>query len=71
LGDISAPTMVIAGADDRATPPAHAALIAIRAGGSARLRVIRGAAHLANVAAPGEVAALLLGHLAGSRQHLG
>lgn len=65
LSDITAPTMVIAGADDSATPPAHSALIAIRAGGSARLRVIRGAAHLANVAAPGEVAALLLGHLTG------
>jgi 3-oxoadipate enol-lactonase len=65
LSDITATTMVIAGADDPAMPPAHAALIAIRAGGSARLRVIRGAAHLANVAAPGEVAALLLGHLTG------
>jgi 3-oxoadipate enol-lactonase len=71
LADIIAPTIVIAGTDDSATPPAHGALIAIRAGGNARLRVIRGAAHLANVAAPGEVAALLLGHLAGSCQHLG
>ncbi|MGN6793326.1 MAG: 3-oxoadipate enol-lactonase [Streptosporangiaceae bacterium] len=65
LGDIAAPAMVIAGADDPATPPGHGALIATRAGGGARLRVIRGAAHLANVAAPGEVAALLGGHLMG------
>ena len=65
LSDIAAPTMVIAGTDDPATPPGHGALIAMRAGGGARLRVIRGAAHLANVAAPGEVTALLLGHLIG------
>ena len=63
LGDISAPTIVIAGTDDPATPPPHGALIAMHTGGSARLRVIRGASHLANVAAPGEVAALLLSHL--------
>jgi 3-oxoadipate enol-lactonase len=70
LGDISAPTIVIAGADDPATPPAHGALIAMRTGRSARLRVIRGAAHLANVAAPGEVAALLLSHLTADASHL-
>ncbi|MGN6677814.1 MAG: 3-oxoadipate enol-lactonase [Streptosporangiaceae bacterium] len=63
LSDISAPTIVIAGTDDPATPPPHGALIAMRTGGGARLRVIRGASHLANVAAPGEVAALLLSHL--------
>jgi len=61
LSAISAPTIVIAGADDPATPPAHGALIAMRTSG--KIRVIRGAAHLANVAAPGEVAAILLGHL--------
>jgi 3-oxoadipate enol-lactonase len=63
LAGICAPTMVIAGAADPATPPAHGAVIARNAGGSARLRVIRGASHLANVAAPGEVTAILLGHL--------
>ena len=63
LASITAPALVIAGAEDQATPPAHAALIAMRAGGGASLRVIRGASHLANVAAPGEVTALLLGHL--------
>jgi 3-oxoadipate enol-lactonase len=66
LGDITAPTLVIAGADDPATPPAHGALIAMRAGGGARLRVVRGAAHLANVGAPGEVTALVLAHLLAS-----
>jgi 3-oxoadipate enol-lactonase len=67
LPDISAPTLVIAGTEDPATPPGHGALIAMRAGGSARLRVIRGAAHLANVAAPGEVTVRMLGHLTGIR----
>ena len=69
LGDMCAPTMVIAGADDPATPPEHGALIAKDAGGGARLRVIRGAAHLANVAAPGEVTAILLGHLTADAGH--
>jgi 3-oxoadipate enol-lactonase len=69
LGNMRAATIVIAGADDPATPPAHGALIAKDAGGSARLRVIRGAAHLANVAAPGEVTAILLGHLTADASH--
>jgi 3-oxoadipate enol-lactonase len=59
LGSITAPTLVIAGADDPATPPWHGGVIASGIAGS-RLRVVRGAAHLANVAAPGEVTALLL-----------
>ncbi len=63
LASITAPALVIAGTEDAATPPAHGALIATHAGGGARLRVIRGASHLANVAAPGETTALLLGHL--------
>jgi 3-oxoadipate enol-lactonase len=62
LGEISAPTLVIAGADDPATPPWHGAVIASGIAGS-RLRVIRGGAHLANVSAAGEVSALLLPHL--------
>jgi 3-oxoadipate enol-lactonase len=62
LGQISAPTLVIAGAEDPATPPWHGAAIAsgVR---SARLRVIRGGAHLVNVSQPGEVTAALLAHL--------
>jgi 3-oxoadipate enol-lactonase len=64
LGSITAPTLVIAGSEDPATPPAHGALIARHIPG-ARLLVIRGAAHLANVQAPGPVTAALLGHLPG------
>ena len=62
LGSITAPTVVISGADDPATPPGHGARIASGIGG-AGLLVVRGAAHLANVSAPGEVTAALLSHL--------
>ncbi|HEU5416635.1 MAG TPA: 3-oxoadipate enol-lactonase [Streptosporangiaceae bacterium] len=62
LARIAAPTLVIAGAEDPATPPWHGAVIAAAIPG-ARLRVIRGAAHLANVSAAAEVSALLLAHL--------
>jgi 3-oxoadipate enol-lactonase len=59
LGLITAPTLVIAGAQDPATPPWHGAQIASLIAGS-RLRVIRGGAHLSNVSAAAEVTALLL-----------
>lgn len=62
LASIAAPALVIAGAEDPATPPWHGAAIASAIPG-ARLRVIRGAAHLANVSAAAEVTALLLAHL--------
>ncbi|MGO9164495.1 MAG: 3-oxoadipate enol-lactonase [Streptosporangiaceae bacterium] len=62
LRSVTAPTLVIAAAEDPATPPWHGAAIASGIGGSA-LRVIRGAAHLANVSAPGPVTAALLAHL--------
>ena len=62
LGSVIAPTLVLAGAEDPAAPPWHGAVIAAGIRGSA-LRVIRGAAHLANVSAPGEVTAALLAHL--------
>jgi 3-oxoadipate enol-lactonase len=62
LGSISAPTLVIAASEDPATPPAHGALIARNVTG-ARFTVIRGAAHLANLQAPGPVTAALLAHL--------
>jgi 3-oxoadipate enol-lactonase len=65
LGRISAPALVIAGAEDPATPPWHGAQIASAVRGS-RLRVIRGGSHLANVSQPGEVTAILLAHLTGS-----
>ena len=62
LRSISAPTLVIAAAQDPATPPWHGAVIASGIP-AARLAVIRGAAHLANVSAAGQVTALLLEHL--------
>jgi 3-oxoadipate enol-lactonase len=63
LGKITAPALVVSGTDDIRTPPSHGAVIAAGIPG-ARLRVVRGAAHLANVSHAGEVTALLLGHLA-------
>jgi 3-oxoadipate enol-lactonase len=62
LGRISAPALVIAGAEDPATPPWHGARIASAVGRS-HLRVIRGGSHLANISQPGEVTAALLAHL--------
>ena len=64
LAQISAPTLVIAGADDPATPPWQAGVMASRIP-RARLKVIRGAAHLANVSNAGEVSAALVQHLRG------
>lgn len=63
LPSVTARTLVLAGAEDPATPPWHSAVIATAIPG-ARLRVIRGAAHLANVSAAAEVTAALLDHLA-------
>ncbi|HLX48855.1 MAG TPA: 3-oxoadipate enol-lactonase [Streptosporangiaceae bacterium] len=62
LGSITAPTLVVAGSEDPSTPPWHGALIARRVPG-AKLVVVRGAAHLANIQAPGPVTAALLAHL--------
>src|SRR5215469_14546731 len=45
LSSVTAPTLVIAGAEDPAAPPWHGGVIASAIPG-ARLRVIRGAAHL-------------------------
>jgi 3-oxoadipate enol-lactonase len=70
LDAVLAPTLVIAGSEDPATPPGHGALIARLIPG-ARLQVVRGAAHLASVQAPGPVTAALLAHLtAGDNQDL-
>jgi 3-oxoadipate enol-lactonase len=65
LARIAAPTLVIAGSEDPSAPPPHAALLATRIP-AARLTVVRGAAHLANVQAPGPVTAALLAHLTDS-----
>jgi 3-oxoadipate enol-lactonase len=62
LPSITAPTLVIAGADDPATPPEHGRLIADSIPGS-RFDVIDGAAHLANVEEPARVTELLVEHL--------
>ena len=62
LGAITAPTLLIAGADDPSTPPAH--LERIRAGvPGARLAVLEHAAHLLNVEHPDVVTGAILAHL--------
>jgi 3-oxoadipate enol-lactonase len=61
LRAIKAPTLVIAGAQDPATPPEHGAAIAERIPG-ARLHVLPHAAHLAAVSSPHQVTGELLGH---------
>jgi 3-oxoadipate enol-lactonase/4-carboxymuconolactone decarboxylase len=68
LGRIAAPTLVIGGAQDPATPPEHQRVIAAGIPG-ARLELLDPAAHLVTVALPGAVAALLLDHL-GARDTL-
>jgi 3-oxoadipate enol-lactonase len=63
IAAITAPTLVIAAAEDPATPPWQGAQIA-RAVRGARLTVVRGSAHLANYQTPGPVTAALQSHLA-------
>jgi 3-oxoadipate enol-lactonase len=62
LRTISAPTLVIAGADDPAAPPDQAELLrdSITDGG---LEVIPDAAHLANIEQPEAVTQAILNHL--------
>ncbi|HEY0807199.1 MAG TPA: alpha/beta fold hydrolase, partial [Pseudonocardiaceae bacterium] len=62
LGRITAPTLVVAGHDDPATPPEHGRRIADAIPG-ARFVELADAAHLANVQRPTEVTALLTEHL--------
>src|SRR5215217_2726591 len=62
LGEIRAPTLVIAGADDPAIPLDHAELIRDSIP-DARLLVIPRAAHLANVEQPETVTRAILDHL--------
>ena len=61
LGRISAPTLVISGAEDQALPPAHQQAIADGIGGAELLTVSPGA-HLANLEQPLQVSGALLGH---------
>ncbi|MEV0595582.1 bifunctional 3-oxoadipate enol-lactonase/4-carboxymuconolactone decarboxylase PcaDC [Nonomuraea cavernae] len=65
LGAITAPTLVIAGADDPATSVGQAVVLATGIPG-ALLKVIPGAAHLASVERAGDVTAAIGDHLAGS-----
>ena len=62
LGEIQAPTLVIAGADDLAAPVDQAELISESVSG-ARLVVIPHAAHLANIEQPEAVTGAVLKHL--------
>ncbi|MFI7635857.1 4-carboxymuconolactone decarboxylase [Nonomuraea sp. NPDC049400] len=62
LARITAPTLVLAGRDDPATPPAHARQLADGIPGAALVEVSK-AAHLANVDRPGQVTSALLAHL--------
>jgi 3-oxoadipate enol-lactonase / 4-carboxymuconolactone decarboxylase len=62
LADIKTPTLVIAGAQDQATPPDHARRIAATIP-DARLEIVDGAAHLGNLERPDEFTALILNHL--------
>lgn len=62
ISAIAAPTLVVAGGDDPATPIAHAELLAQRIPG-ARLVVLEHAAHLANVERPEAFTAAVLEHL--------
>jgi 3-oxoadipate enol-lactonase len=64
LGRITAPTLVIAGLEDESTPPAHGQRIASLIPG-ARLALVAGAAHLANVSRPELVGDLLNDFLSG------
>lgn len=69
LEAVAAPTLVIAGADDPATPPSDAAFLA-ESIPDATLAVLPGAAHLANVEQPELFTKALFAHLvpAGTRE---
>ncbi len=69
LGAIRASTLVIAGADDPATPPSHAERIAEGIAGS-RLVVIEDAAHLVNVEQADAVDRLVIDHLSGEPEEV-
>ena len=62
LARITAPTLVVSGADDRAVPPEHQRAIADGIAG-AELLTVAPAAHLANLERTLEVTGALLGHL--------
>ncbi len=62
LPSVGAPTLVVSGAEDPATPPEHGRLIADAIPG-ARFEVVPDAAHIANVEQPENITQLILTHL--------
>ncbi|MEV7008560.1 4-carboxymuconolactone decarboxylase [Streptosporangium sp. NPDC051022] len=70
LGAITAPTLVVAGADDPATPVGHSVALATGIPG-ALLTVVPRAAHLANVERAETVTAAIVRHLGGERRAAG
>ncbi|HLK42775.1 MAG TPA: 3-oxoadipate enol-lactonase [Thermoleophilia bacterium] len=66
LGEIRAPTLMLSGADDPSTPTEPHARILAEGIAGARLVVIPGAAHLANVERPDLVTPRLAAHLRGT-----
>jgi 3-oxoadipate enol-lactonase/4-carboxymuconolactone decarboxylase len=64
LPAVTAPTIVIAGADDPATPPPVALELATGIAG-ASLLVLAGASHLANIASPVRYTTAVVDHLSG------
>ncbi|MEV5970528.1 3-oxoadipate enol-lactonase [Streptomyces sp. NPDC051921] len=70
LADITAPTLLVAGREDPATPPAHLREIADAVPGAA-LTELPGASHLAPAERPEAVLAALRGHLTGSAARSG
>lgn len=65
LSAVTAPTLVVAGAEDLAAPVPHAERLVAGIRG-ARLAVVPDAAHLANLEQPAAVTTLLLDHLTGA-----
>lgn len=63
LGGITAPTLVIAGAEDVPTPPRGHADRLVAGIPDARLTVLDGAGHLANAERPGQVTGAIAAHL--------
>ncbi|MEU5113598.1 alpha/beta fold hydrolase [Streptomyces longwoodensis] len=68
LGDIRARTLLVAGREDPATPPAHLREIADAVPGAALVE-IPGASHLAPAQCPGAVLTALRAHLDGGARH--
>ena len=67
LAEITAPTLVIAGAEDQATPPEHAELIARGVPGAGLVAVLA-AAHLANVERAETFSSFVAEHVAAAKE---